>query len=469
MKIAMIFGKGLDGCGVQRGAVEIATWAQRNDVQFDIYSMKGRAFARAKGHSMPTDPIEFKHTDIPEITNKLNNNYDIVILNSYPSSKHSQEAIMMFYEGLVKKIEKPVLVGMMHEIKKANIDAIPMIIPMLNYCDLVYNFSEKTFFSKQLTSYLPSKSLGERMKRLKMWLDLREIESNYRNKYSLENKDKKLTYVGRWTSMKDPRRLLDLHPIIKEIDPNFHLALHGIERSIGAKYDIIDHPNSNYIFKFDGTYDWTQPGVPTYGPYVHAEGMKIISESLFGASFYRLPKEPHNYGDRMEYTQIEIIGCGTIPVFDKHYGEHNIDSNGNRYIDNDYLAVWSCRDDLEGTAEELVRIANDTSEQKRYRDSSFEFINREFNADNVLPEMFDYILKIGKDNNKFSDDKSLLEHLFKTNKVYDDYTNILSNDRIPAVGIKQIDTQTLCQFEKKARREVACYKIKKQRKRRKKS
>ena len=91
------------------------------------------------------------------------------------------------------------------------------------------------------------------------------------------------------------------------------------------------------------------------------------------------------------------------------------------------------------------------------------------NMSNVLPEMFDYILKIGKDNNKFSDDKSLLEHLFKTNKVYDDYTNILSNDRIPAVGIKQIDTQTLCQFEKKARREVACYKIKKQRKRRKKS
>ena len=57
MKIAMIFGKGLDGCGVQRGAVEIATWAQRNQVKFDIFSMKGRSFARAKGHSMPKTPF----------------------------------------------------------------------------------------------------------------------------------------------------------------------------------------------------------------------------------------------------------------------------------------------------------------------------------------------------------------------------------------------------------------------------
>ena len=99
MKIAMIFGKGLDGCGVQRGAVEIATWAQRNNVQFHVYSMKGRSFARAKGHSMPIEPVDFKHTEIPSLVEKLNSEYDIVILNSYPSSKHDPAAIIAFYEN----------------------------------------------------------------------------------------------------------------------------------------------------------------------------------------------------------------------------------------------------------------------------------------------------------------------------------------------------------------------------------
>ncbi len=459
MKIAMIFGKGLDGCGVQRGAVEIATWAQRNQVKFDIFSMKGRSFARAKGHSMPTDPVEFKHTEIPELVEKLNEDYDIVILNSYPSSKHSPQAVMAFYENLVKKIKSPVLVGMMHEIKKANIDAIPMIIPILNYCDIVYNFSEKTFFSNEFASYFPNKALGERTKRFKMWVDLSELKKNYRDKFTLDKKDRKLTYVGRWTSMKDPRRVLDLYPIMKKKDPNFRLALHGIERSIGAKFDIIDHPNSVYNLKFED-YDWEIDGVPTFGPYDYADGMELISTSLFGCSFYRLPKEPHNYGDRMEYTQIEIIGCGTIPVFDKHYGENNIDSNGDRYIDNDYLAVWSSRDDLGETADKLISIANSPSEQQKYRDSSFNFIDREFNADNVLPEMFDYILKIGKDNGKFFNDKDLITHLFKDDKAFIDYLEILEQGKVPSVGIKQITNQSLCFFEKKARREYASYKKK---------
>ena len=140
VKIAMIFGKGLDGCGVQRGAVEIANWANRNSVQFDIFEMTGRSFMRAKGHDMPTKPIKFDPESIPEITQRLNL-YDIVILNSYPSSKHSQHAVMSFYNNLVKKIEKPILVGMMHEIRGQNIDKIPMIIPILNWCDIVYNFS----------------------------------------------------------------------------------------------------------------------------------------------------------------------------------------------------------------------------------------------------------------------------------------------------------------------------------------
>lgn len=464
MKIAMIFGKGLDGCGVQRGAVEIATWAQRNNVQFHVYSMKGRSFARAKGHSMPIEPVDFKHTEIPSLVEKLNSEYDIVILNSYPSSKHDPAAIIAFYENLVKKIDKPVLVGMMHEIKKANIDAIPMILPILNYCDIVYNFSEKTFFSNEFSSYFPSKNLGERTKRFKMWIDLTELKKNYRDVYSLKDKDRKLMYVGRWTSMKDPRRVLDLYPIMQQKDPSFRLALHGIERSIGAKFDIIDHPNSVYDLNFK-EYDWNVDGVPTFGPYNYADGMELISTSLFACSFYRLPKEPHNYGDRMEYTQIEIIGCGTIPVFDKHYGEHNFDSNGDRYIDNDYLAVWSSRDDLGETADKLISIANSPSEQKLYRDSSFNFIDREFNADNVLPEMFDYILKTGKDHDKFVDDKSLMNHLFKSDKAFTDYLGILEQGKVPAVGIKQVTNQSLCFFEKKARREFANYKVKKVRRR----
>ena len=112
------------------------------------------------------------------------------------------------------------------------------------------------------------------------------------------------------------------------------------------------------------------------------------------------------------------------------------------------------------TADKLISIADSPSEQRKYRDSSFDFIDREFNADNVLPEMFDYILKTGKDNSKFFSDKDLINHLFRDDKAFRDYLTILEQGKIPAVGIKQVTNQSLCFFEKKARREFACYKQK---------
>ena len=60
----------------------------------------------------------------------------------------------------------------------------------------------------------------------------------------------------------------------------------------------------------------------------------------------------------------------------------------------------------------LLNQARSTMSQSQF--------DREFNADKVLPEMFDYILKTGKDVNKFSDDRSLLTHLFKCERSFVD-------------------------------------------------
>jgi glycosyltransferase involved in cell wall biosynthesis len=457
MKIAIVFGKGLDGCGVQRGAIEIATWAKRNGVQFDVYEYTGRTFCRAAGQKFPDKHNKFDVTQLDEVAVKLNGDYDIVILNSYPSNRQGSQNVIDFYNKVMTKLEKPIVVGMMHEILRMNIDRIPMLMPILNRCDVVYNFSEKTNFSQELSNILPSKVLGERMKRFKMWVDLKQLKENYHDVYSLESKRKSLVYVGRWTTMKDPRRLLDMYPIMREKDPDFHLLMHGIEKSVGAAKDIIRQPNSFYKLYFK-EYDWTVPGVQVFGQYKYHDGMKAISESLFACSFFRLPKAPNNYGDRMEYTQIEIIGCGSIPVFDKHFGENNYDSNGNRFCDNDHLAVWSDRNDLEETCDKLISVANDPTEQRKYRDSGYAFIDREFNADSVLPKMFDDILKIGKDTGRL-DDKELVNGFFGTDKAYEDFCSLMSDVKPPAMGLKEYDEKTLRYFAtlKGKREDAFCY------------
>lgn len=449
VRIALIYGQSIEGCGVTRNGSEMQEWARKNNVTLDIYSYDERTYNRRKVHRL--DFISFNEGDIPEIVRKLNT-YDIVVFNSYPSNKFNAKAIVSFYENLVKKVTT-IKMGFMHELNKTNIDKIPFVVGLMNQMDVIYNFSEETWFSKTISQVLPSKVLGQRVKKFTMWFNFEELEENYRDKYRLSDKQRKITYIGRWTTMKDPRRILDLAPLLKARDPNFKCELMGIERSIGAKYDIFDHPNA---LDMTGKKRPENPTgfVPVYGPYVRDEGMKHLAQSLFGASFYRMPKAPQDYGDRMEYAQIEIIAVGSLPVFDRHWGEHNHTSDGTRYIDIPYSALYSDREDLNGTVELLLGVANDETLQKRYRDTSYELVKREFNADTVLPQMFEYVLSIGKDEGKYETDDDLIREITGNEEYVKEVNKLKERGEIVVMGIRELTENILSVLDGKREREI---------------
>ena len=386
MKIAIVFGKGLDGCGVEKFGYEFQRYMP-DDV--DIYDLQERGFTRSGGHIK--DSISFKAEEIPEVAKKLNDNYDIVMLNSYPSPLHKQSTVKSFFEDLVLKIEKPILVGMMHEIKRMNFDRIPLHVPIANQCDIIFNFSTETSYAKDISSILTDKKLGERIARMKLPFTVSDYE-----KYWVPFKDKRRSciYASRWTTMKDPKRMVDMF----NLDKDFHYSIHGIERSIGAKFDIIDI--TSWQDKFDG-YDYDSDICQSFGPYEYEDGMNLISNSMFGYSGYNLPKERHNYGDRFEYAQMEIIAVGTVPVFDKDYGENNIDETGKPFIEND-IAIWSDRNNLEETRDRIHELANNEMLYANYFADGIEFLYQEADASNVIPPMLKHIETVGKQTDKMS-------------------------------------------------------------------
>lgn len=413
-------------------------------------------YNRREAHAL--DFISFMKDDIPAIVEELNG-FDAVIFNSYPSNKFENETIMAFYEDLVKNITT-VKVGFMHELNKTNIDKVPYIVGMMNQMDLIYNFSEETWFSQTISQLLPSKKIGERVKKFTMWFNFEELEENYRNKISLSDKEKKLLYIGRWTTLKDPRRVLDLAPTLLEKDKTFKSELRGIERSIGAKFDIFDHPNTLDLTgkKVDPE---SQGYVPVYGPYVREEGMQELANSLFGASFYRMPKAPLDYGNRMEYTQIETIAVGTIPVFDIHWGENNKTRDGQRYIDIPYSAVYSDKENLEETAKLLVEIANNPELQEKYRETSYSIAKQEFDANTVLPEMFEYILSMGVDEEKYQTDDELILALTENKEYVEEARKLHEQGEIVVLGIRELTNNILCIIDGKKEKEIKKWKIKK--------
>ena len=390
MKIAIVFGKGLDGCGVEKYA---AVFQEFLSEEVDVFSLKEKSFTRSGCHIGPYK--EFLPEDMRETAKMLDENYDIVIYNSYPGNSNKPSTIRSFFFDLMLNVNKPITVGMMHEIKKANYERIPMHIAIANQCDQVYNFSTTTDYSTAVKSILTHKK--DRIRRFAMPMGI-----NYKST-PFEQKEKRIIYAGRWTSMKGPNRILNFLNI-----PNneFKANLIGIERSIGAKGDIIDHPNCTYQPKFD---NWKEDidNFSIFGPYPYDVGQELLSTSMFGYSGFTLPKEPQNYGDRMEYSQMEIFINGTIPVFDKHYGENNVDSNGVRYIDNDKIALWSAEKDLSDVYDQMVEIANNKELYEEYVKNGKEFVYREVSSDIVVPAFVKEIQELGKDENKISFDELL--------------------------------------------------------------
>lgn len=455
-KLALVFGQSIEGCGVTRTGAEMQIWAKKQGLELKIYSYDERMYNRREAHVL--DFTSFTQENIEETVKELNE-FDVVIFNSYPSAKFENKSIINFYENFIKKIST-IKVGFMHELNKTNIDKVPLLVGIMNQMDLIYNFSEETWFSKTISSILPSKEIGKRVKKFTMWFNFEELKEKYRDKFSLEEKENKIMYIGRWTTMKDPRRLLDMAPIIKEKDPEMKIELKGIERSIGAKCDIFDHPNcldctgKNVPQNSSGF-------VPVYGPYVREEGMESLAKCLFGTNLYRMPKSPGDYGDRMEYTQIETIAVGTIPVFDKHWGENNKTRDGRRYIDIPYSAIYSDKENIEDTVNKLISVSKNIEEQKKYRETSFEITKLEFDANIVLPEMFNHIFEIGKDTNKFLSDDELILHITQNPEYVMEFNNQKNNKELVSMGIRELTENILCVLDGKKEKEIKRWKIKK--------
>ena len=83
-KIAIVLGRGTEGCGVTQCAIQM-----QKVTKADIYSAGDKRWGRAKG--LDIRQKEFMMADEWEKTaDELNNKYDLVIIYSVPSKSHPQ-------------------------------------------------------------------------------------------------------------------------------------------------------------------------------------------------------------------------------------------------------------------------------------------------------------------------------------------------------------------------------------------
>ena len=103
MKIAIIMGRGIEGCGVTKFTVEQTKWLSKNGHNHVVFSSKDKSWTRKNAHDV-SNVVQLKLAKSEE-TNKMIegcNKADIVIINSLPSLSHPEAAIEQFKRAGLK-------------------------------------------------------------------------------------------------------------------------------------------------------------------------------------------------------------------------------------------------------------------------------------------------------------------------------------------------------------------------------
>lgn len=379
IKVAFVLMKGFDGCGVSRFAIEHQKQLRSQGDVCDIYSLNN-CYVREKAHA-DKDVIYYdKFTDVDF------SKYDIFVLNSY--EKEFSEEDFEYYKSL-----PCIKVAMMHEITRANVSRIKHAWDWVMASDVVSSFSDTMDFTQDL------KTKGFDMSKyfsFKMAMNDVDMDDLY-NKSFIDKNDS-LIYFGRWTSMKDPHRLFDY----KAIDPSMNFSMIGIERSIGAFYDIFDNalcdaPKMGFLDNEDAFYNASiDPNkVGVFPPVNRDVALSILSKSKFGCSFYRLKKNKiHNLGNRMEFTQIEM-SCVCLPVFDIEWGKNTFDvETGKSFYELGNNAIYSDTNDLQASLDEMKMLMENPDLYNERRKNIYDLVKRNYGSTANLKYFYDTVLNI---------------------------------------------------------------------------
>jgi hypothetical protein len=390
VKAAILLGRGIEGCGVTRYALEEQKWYHNNGMECDIYASSDKKWPRRD--SQDNSIIEFSNDEIKGLSKRLNEEYDIIYYQSLPAKKgHSDEYKNLFFEHLVCNITRPIKVSHQNDHKVQSLVRNHNIWETMAQMDGCFTHSLTSPFAEKMAEHNPSVPM------LKMGLGF-DFDSLLQYWKPIGEQKRRVSYFGRFAGFKDPQRIITMQPLLKE--KGIYSEMRGIERSIGSLdlfySDLNDRENSyrQNILEIKKDTDTTPDleKVFIYGPYNRLEGIEELSYSMFGADFYNLHES--SYGDNLEFAMCEIIATGSIALFDKHWSDNCTHINGTPFKDIDNFAIYCDKNDLESTVEQMNELANDNHKRIKHRNSAFEIARQHCDNSIVYKDMHEKALSV---------------------------------------------------------------------------
>lgn len=390
-KIALILGRGIEGCGVTKNAVEFAKYHKNTK----IFASADKKWPREKSMVIEHTKVVFANWfECCEAACDINQNFDACIVFSIPSTKHIKETQDNFVTFLQSITLPKAIVQVDHNsasiTRNARLDDVCNSVNLLMTHSLTGSFAmwcEKNGVSTPITNMGVGFDYDSHRKQF--WKPIEDQNS------------RALKWIGRCAMWKGPNEIISLHNNYLR-SHNFITTLEGLEASVQSllithedgfaktkKRDVQEYIRGANRSKAKLHYDKEVPGSAPYlfPDYNHNDCMDRLSRTAFGSDLYHL--KPHFYGNNIEYCHAEVVASGTVPIFHKHFGDNIIHrkTGDPATASHNSGTIWYDPLYPDITADMILALSKDLSARDERREQAFEFWKAHSSSSDVYDDI----------------------------------------------------------------------------------
>lgn len=394
--IALVYGRGIEGCGVTRWGAELQDWIRHRCGTCDVYAYGRKSFLRGDAQSIDYKP--FSGDDKHQLVNTLNQ-YDIVIYTSVPVAQTPVDDLTAFYE-LIHRVTRPIKCFFSFENTTMLLKKTPYLPLIINDVDQVFGLQCRP------DSWLRQRcaELDKELMPIKNWMDF----SRFLGK-KFEDKGRGLLYIGRNSTFKNLPLTLELGRHFQRLSPGYPVRFMGVEAGQATMRWLESEEGVVYHYDDDNIARWARDGtIHFWNFYNYRDGMEAMAGTKFGVSLAHIEPEDGEGINHTEYAMMEIIALGSIPIFNRRWVETTT-VNGMPLSERPRFCLQADPADLEVVAKEALNLTNMAA--ARLHAHGMQFLMEEYDANTHIPAQLQLIVKRGKQRQKWEGDDDCLAAL----------------------------------------------------------
>jgi hypothetical protein len=412
-KTAVLMLRGVEGCGVSTYARHFRAFFDDNDGICDIYALNLNV-----GRPDTSKDIKLRVFDFSEasgIVERINSDYDLVLVFSVPAKNVSEEIRDNYVERILGEITKPKWM-VNHDHHHLSISRNADYKNAIEACDgLLCHSLTKT--KSGFIAWLQKQKVSKVAQKMDVFFHIPLIEDHIT--FTRKQRQKRLINAARAVAWKRGSLVLNLHDELAR--KNFITEMIGFERSIAGYsqlknyngkltwfttnefYKPVKGPSAfssakinNELFDFIDQSSQDPDLMYVIGSYDYTRGLRRIASSAFATHPRTFEHNNLDYGNNFEYQGLEAALLA-VPIFHRHFletvtlpGTSTPLSQTGAFLaiddDNRHLSAGGPQvTNKPELIDEMERLWADEKAYSEARRKSVELIRAHYSSDAVVP------------------------------------------------------------------------------------